>query len=596
MTSVPIRQSLRSRPLAALSLLVLIVALPMHLARAVDRDVAGWGWDESMHAALPAARMTVAVQEGQVGQVADAVLDCERYPFVFPIVLAAGQGLVGMGQDEARWIAFLLWCLVGLWGVGRLGRALSSGSERRPEHVLMPVALVALAPLPWRYAPSLFLEVPFLVLAAHTLASWIQWQRKPSTAWATLRIGTWLALCVFTKFNYGLLLVGGLLLDGLLSRVHPKSDSNDRETAAQGRLRCLAALPLGLIGLWWLALPLPGGLEMAARHRAALADFLGGNLGGGGLPWTWRALDFLTGASVHPAVVLFAIAGLCLSLRQVGRPAVRTLWIVFLSLAVPTALHPFHLDRLLIPSLLPFLVLASVGWIAACPPRAGGRMWAVASGLALLLILTSFWIPRHATARALGLLKLSSPSAPRLIDYLDRRQSLFGEVPTAGLPRTSLEQILDLIHTKVGTEQSVAWIGMSSELSPAALHLGLLARDGNPQRFLEDSRRKMDIVPNKGAADPLAPPLFATDEERDAFLDQTFKRFDWVLTTSPVDLKDRSARRPIAAQFHQPLGARLGYQPTELGTVTIPAVGADPNLPTKPGLEVRFTAWCVPRE
>jgi hypothetical protein len=118
--SVPaILSILRSRPLLVVAAVVLVAVLPAHLCVAAGRDVAGWGWDESMHAALPAARMLVGVQEGQFGQSADALLECNRYPFVFPLVLAAGQSLLGIGQDEARWVAWLFWVLVGTWGLDR---------------------------------------------------------------------------------------------------------------------------------------------------------------------------------------------------------------------------------------------------------------------------------------------------------------------------------------------------------------------------------------------------------------------------------------------------------------------------------------------
>jgi hypothetical protein len=194
----------------------------------------------------------------------------------------------------------------------------------------------------------------------------------------------------------------------------------------------------------------------------------------------------------------------------------------------------------------------------------------------------------------LGLLKDSNPNAARLVDYLDRRQALFGEVPSAGLPRFALEEMLDLIGARVGPEQRVAWIGMSSELSPAALHLGLLERGGSRMRFLRDAHRKMDIVPNLGAADPLAPPQFDEPADRDAFLEETFGGFDWVLTCSPVDLKDRPARRSIADNFHRPLGERLGYQASRLGSVRVPSGNPDPDLAAKEARVVTLWGWALP--
>jgi hypothetical protein len=486
----------------------------------------------------------------------------------------------------------------------RLGQAVWADQGRevppaRAEYLLVPLALFALAPLPWRYAPSLFLEVPFLIFAAHALASWIDLRRNGATPWGALRAGIWLALCVFTKFNYGLLVVGALVLDGLLGRFVPAPNAD--RCPAPGPRQLLFGTGLGLLCLWWFVFPWPGDLGLADRHRGAVADFLAGNLGGGGLPWTWRALDFLSGASAHPVLVLFAGAGVVLSLRRLARPAVRTLWVVLLCLAVPTALHPFHLDRFLIPILLPFLVLAAVGWISGVGSgeavvRSTWRHWRRPLAMGIVLLGTALWIPRHRVARTLGLLRDSNPNAHRLIHYLDRRQALFGEVPSAGLPRSSLEEILDLIRAQVGPEQSVAWIGMSSELSPGALHLGLLERDGSRARFLRDAHRKMDIVPNPGAADPLAPPRFADSAQRDAFLKETFGRFDWILTCTPVDLKDRAPRRSIAEEFHQPLGQALGYQAVILGTVRIPGADPDRRRAAEEALPVTLRAWSLSAE
>ena len=599
MVAPSLLKTARSRPLLVLSALVLLIVLPAHLAVAVGRDVAGWGWDEAMHAALPAARILVGVQMGELGQAADALAGCDRYPFVFPLILAAGQGVVGIGQDEARWVALLFWFIVGLWGLLRLGQEVWADQEgeappRRAEHLLVPLALFALAPLPWRYAASLFLEVPFLVLATHALASWIHLRRTPGTPWEAIRAGTWMALCVFTKFNYGLLLLGALGLDVIVGRILPARSVPTVTASGTKHKQWLYWLPLSLLSLWWFVFPWPGALGLAAQHRNALVGFLGGNLNGGGLPWTWRALDFLTGASAHPIVVLFAGAGVLASLRQLSRPSVRTLWLVFLCLGVPIALHPFHLDRLLIPTLLPFLVLAAVGWIGMGPAVSGARSWTRPLILGALLAAGLTLSSRHTAARALGLLKDSNPNAARLVDYLDRRQALFGEVPSAGLPRSALEEMLDLIGARVGPEQRVAWIGMSSELSPAALHLGLLERGGSRVRFLRDAHRKMDIVPNLGAADPLAPPQFDEPSDRDAFLDETFGGFDWVLTCSPVDLKDRPARRSIADNFHRPLGERLGYQASRLGSVRVPSGNPDPNLAAKEALIVTLWGWALP--
>ncbi len=601
MLSTSISSTIRSRPLLVLASLVLLLALPAHLMVAAGRDVAGLGWDEAMHAAMPAARMLVGVQAGELGLSADALLGCDQYPFVFPLVLAAGQGLVGIGQDEARWVALLFWFVVGLWGLLRLGHELWADQEgeappRRAEHLLVPLALFALAPLPWRYASSLFLEVPFLVFAAHTLASWMHLRRTPGTPAAAVRAGVWMALCVFTKFNYGLLLVGALGLDAIVGWLLAARGAPDGSIPAATNMRWPFWIPLTLLSLWWFAFPWPGASGLAAQHRSTLVGFLGGNLVGEGLPWNIRAVYFLSGAGAHPVLVLFLGVGVLGSLRKVSRACVRTLWLVLLCMALPLALHPFHLDRFLIPTLLPFLALAAVGWLEGWPSGPRFLPWKrpLIMGLGVLLAVGLASTSRHTAARVLGLMKDPDKDYALLIDVVDHRWALFGEVPSAGLSRSSLEEILDLIHAKVGPDQSVAWIGMSSELSPGALHLGLLERGGSRTRFLNDAHRKMDIVPNFGAADPLAPPEFADSDERDAFLEETFGGFDWVLTCSPVDLKARPGRESIAEDFHKPLGERLGYQASRLGSVRVPSGNPDPDLAAKEALVVTLRAWSLP--
>ncbi|MBM3989368.1 MAG: hypothetical protein FJ298_00005, partial [Planctomycetes bacterium] len=56
-------------------LLVALLALAWCLS--LDARIA-WGWDETMHAAGPAWRMTCALAAFDAGGFADALLDCER--------------------------------------------------------------------------------------------------------------------------------------------------------------------------------------------------------------------------------------------------------------------------------------------------------------------------------------------------------------------------------------------------------------------------------------------------------------------------------------------------------------------------------------
>src|SRR6185436_5568856 len=69
-----------------------------------------YGWDESMHVALPAERMRVALAEGRVGLAFDALLDCAQYPFVQPVALAFVESLFGASEHVARAFGIFEWC------------------------------------------------------------------------------------------------------------------------------------------------------------------------------------------------------------------------------------------------------------------------------------------------------------------------------------------------------------------------------------------------------------------------------------------------------------------------------------------------------
>jgi len=153
-----------------------------------------WGWDESMHAELPAARMLVALELGRIGDAADALLGCAQYPFVYPSVLAAVELVFGMSEQVARVLGTLLWCaaLFGLFLLGReiadrleraqrdAGRGRDDGSERanaeRAWRMVpwLTMALGALSPLALAYSGTLFLEVPFTCVAVFALRAWMR--------------------------------------------------------------------------------------------------------------------------------------------------------------------------------------------------------------------------------------------------------------------------------------------------------------------------------------------------------------------------------------------------------------------------------------
>src|SRR5688572_7309807 len=138
-------------PLVATILLALLVPVPH-----------AWGWDESMHAELPAVRMLFALQDGDARRFFEVLHGCEQYPFAWPLVLAVAQALFGVGESVARaagWAAYaLLLALVPLCA-RELERALDAGVGASDTRVVAPLArrlavlFALLAPLVLAYAP-----------------------------------------------------------------------------------------------------------------------------------------------------------------------------------------------------------------------------------------------------------------------------------------------------------------------------------------------------------------------------------------------------------------------------------------------------------
>jgi hypothetical protein len=98
-------------------------------------------------------------------------------------------------------------------------------------------------------------------------------------------------------------------------------------------------------------------------------------------------------------------------------------------------------------------------------------------------------------------------------------------------------------------------------MSRGALHAGLLARGGDPQRLLRDAELAMFVEtamadPGRGAAE----------------LEAWAGRFDVVLHTAPVDLLDRSGRR-FMQRYVELLHGSGAWTCEEVGRVAITAGG-----------------------
>src|SRR5262245_14459103 len=167
-------------------------------------DARAWGWDESMHAELPAVRMLLALRAFEPGAFFAALHDCDQYPFVWPLVLAVVQLVTGVSEHACRVAGTLAWCatLFGVYLVAREALGTGTGARRAAFAALV---LAALSPLALVFSGTLFLEVPAACASVWALRAWLVRRRFPSRR-AELLAGAWIALAFFTKFNYGLML------------------------------------------------------------------------------------------------------------------------------------------------------------------------------------------------------------------------------------------------------------------------------------------------------------------------------------------------------------------------------------------------------
>jgi hypothetical protein len=428
-----------------------------------------WGWDESMHAELPAARMLEYARAGEWRSACAVAVQCDRYPFVVPVYLAAVESVFGVSENVARHALVALWC-VGLLGLGALvGRCALPKSLHAAPFVLAAL-FVSTTSLSRMYGATLFLEAPFAAVSVLVMHAWLA-RGERRTWFADVLAGGAFTLAFFTKFNYGLLLGIGLALDAVAGLA---AQGDQSALAWLRRLSWFAFLPV-LAALWWFVRPWPGDFELGASHREAFVSFLSGNQNFPRVHWDVRVLDWTTLVFPLP----FFVAGCWLvlsSVRRVTHPAVRLAWLVALAFTVPLTLHPFHLDRFLLPAALPFwaLALSEVVTIVARAREHLLRTVLVAAGVLALSIGAGAWWE----ARVLDVLGLTHPDAT-IAGY--QRQALAHRVsvaasdplPTNGLRRRELERFLDLASAAAGPTARVGWLGMSSELSPAVLHLGL---------------------------------------------------------------------------------------------------------------------------
>lgn len=554
------------------------------------RDESSLGWDESMHAELPAARLVLATQALRPAAAMAAVHDSDRYPIVYPFMLAVPQFFFGISEDVARRASVAIWCfaLFAIWLLAaELARA-ARGPDGEPWRNEAWVPWIALAfgaasPLGLALGYSLFLEAPFVLTGSLALRGWIRRGRHLGTDGRLVRerrSGGWFVLAFFTKFNYSMLLALGCAGDWLIEGLGEWRAGRGREFAR--RTAHLLMLP-AIFGVWWFLLPLPHGFETAAEHREAFAEFLSGNQGGNEMPAQMRILYLACFFSLSVRALCVQCVGAIAGLRRTTA-ASRVLWLTLIATFVPIWTHPFFLERFWLPlgiSVWPLAALGIANWLPRVPTLAAATVIALGT-------IVTFGRDDDALrlARSFGMIssdesKLDDPIETYKREELVRMGSLArgrAALQRPALKRAERETLDKLIAAVVKPLDHVAWLGISTEYSPALLHLGLLENGGSPARFLRDAHMPLDLEfrGNRDAA-----------EWTNADLADWADEFEVILMSDPVDFNQREGRgymRPL----QQRLCDDLGWKELRLGVIDRERLLRDP-------LRIRIFAVRPPR-
>jgi hypothetical protein len=268
--------------------------------------------------------------------------------------------------------------------------------------------------------------------------------------------------------------------------------------------------------------------------------------------------------SWSPRVMILILVGVAATLRFVREPAVRMLWLVAFASIVPVALHPFHLDRFLLPGAVLLWVLAAVGIARHLPVGATAR----AAVLALLVVVTAARpdVDGMMLGRAVGLVRPEFEQYQR--DVLAQIADLSGDrmLETNGLERATFDQLLDLYEHELRPDDRVGWIGNSHIFSPCALHAGLAMRGRRQSRMeLAAGHFDEDFVAI-GNDDPQW-----SDERLYAWAET----FTVLLTTEPVDMTQNKNRRWLA-HYQERIEASGRWEKKHLGSIAIARALQDP--------------------
>ncbi len=529
-------------------------ALAVWWAVGVNRDTA-WGWDETMHAEYPAVRILLHARNGEWSSAWRALNDCSRYPFVWPVSLAAVQSVFGVSEIVCRMTARVVWA-VGVFGMFLLAHELVQRVRPSKNASWIPwLALIAAAtsPLALSFSGTLFLEIPFVVVSIFALRAWLL-RGEARVMRRELAAGAWIALALFTKFNYGLLLGFGLALVWIVEFALELRAGRAKTFALRS---AWLALPAAIACTWWFVVPLPFGAEMSRSHRIALVDFLSGNLDESMrtakelLPL--HATCFLVWA---PRVFVCLAVSALSTLARIRNRAVWTIWIAWLASTLPVVLHPFHLDRFLLPGAVFLWLLAALGLARMLPSSARAKAIVapcLAFALAFAPDVDSHWM--------LHVVGIDNPSqrdyqAQMLIAFRDLSPGR--RLETNGFTRAESDHLLDLLQPEVKRDDRVAWVGMTQNFSPAALQVGLLERGVGAPAEIARGELELSYI-DLGYVDP--------GWTRERILAWA-SAYSLIVTSDPIDLAGNPDRQYFA-RYRDELVSSGKFEARELGAVVI---------------------------
>ena len=147
---------------------------------------------------------------------------------------------------------------------------------------------------------------------------------------------------------------------------------------------------------------------------------------------------------------------------------------------------------------------------------------------------------------------------------------------TAGLLRPAHDGFLDLLAEALAPDDRLGWIGISSELSPAAIHVGLLERAVDP--VAARLRFRTGALGKKGGM-----MIAFANQDPDWSAERLFEfaaQFDAIAFTEPIDVKARPARLAFMPRYRDLL-LESGWVAEELGRVAV-------DVPLKEPIDVQL--------